>query len=409
MKRIILMLLCVIGFAVSTAQAEQITLAELKQQTPERLQMEVTTDAGETVAVDAPIILPEEEMLPILEAALCPVNSKALQETYGKHGKLLWGTGREPNAEDYAGIWINPFGDDGKSALTGKRSQMQVPRKLGGDGGVIFQHTLTETPENNPLSPGAPQAKMREVLEIAGLGDLDIRFAAQVTTRRPYRSIEKRQTDPEWGILFTWEPDFRHPIPGYEMGYYLTGFSQYFYGAQLFGSIYSPVAFQQRPKTEKRQYWGQGLSMRMIADDDFYVASETLLRERSVLEVDAPLAPFSAIQQAVEERMRAGKLRSVFSVELGYMIRFPEGTDQSGNTRPESYILAPVWRVRGEDEKDHYNLIANDRRISGEDGSYSYDLPLAVSNSLDFEIRIDAETGAMIDDYTWTTYPRGNQ
>lgn len=66
MRKFILVVLCILSVTILVARAEQVTLAELKRQVPERLQMSVTTDEGKTIAVDAPIVLPEGDVLPVV-------------------------------------------------------------------------------------------------------------------------------------------------------------------------------------------------------------------------------------------------------------------------------------------------------------------------------------------------------
>ena len=63
MKRFLALGLCMLCLQFG-AYAETVSISELRAQTPECLQMTVTTDAGDTVTVDAPITLPGGDTLP---------------------------------------------------------------------------------------------------------------------------------------------------------------------------------------------------------------------------------------------------------------------------------------------------------------------------------------------------------
>lgn len=89
MKKNLLVLLCAACFIAPAAKAELVTLSELKQQMPDRLQMQVVTDAGETVTVDAPILLPEGETIPLV------LVRRATFHTLNRHEVFPLPTGRD--------------------------------------------------------------------------------------------------------------------------------------------------------------------------------------------------------------------------------------------------------------------------------------------------------------------------
>ena len=82
--------------ASSLAEGDTFTLPELRAQAPERLQMTVSTATG-TVTVDAPVILPKAEALPVL---LCRSQRFRFEDDdqyhvlYAEKASDLWPDGR---------------------------------------------------------------------------------------------------------------------------------------------------------------------------------------------------------------------------------------------------------------------------------------------------------------------------
>ena len=76
-------LLCLSGCLGAQAVCTTlVTLSELKQQAPERLQMTVTTQDGNTIAVDAPIVLPGGDALPIVLVQRAVFDTTGLHDVY---------------------------------------------------------------------------------------------------------------------------------------------------------------------------------------------------------------------------------------------------------------------------------------------------------------------------------------
>lgn len=388
--------LCGISHAMET-----VTLSQLKQTAPQRLAFLCQVN-GETVEVDAPIILPEGDTLPILQVNWLPVNSLAIDETFGKFGTFLTGTGYEASENDPHGIWINPYNED-FNPLTGKISQMTIPKKEEGRLDAVWKYTLEAYPENNPLPPDRPLAKMGEVLEVAGIADkVDVRLIAQAATRRPLKSKMVRKVSPEhpeWGEQMFWDVNEKKPFKSRDMGRYELEFGQYMRGVRIFPDIYYPLPPSRTPNPKDGDFARHGILMQMIAEDDFFVDAE-FFEETAVLVDDAPLASLEAVQAAIQKRMESGELRKVVKLELGYIVRV-DGPSHIYPFEATSFALTPVWSIIGEDSKNDYRS-QSFRRRHVEDFRYDF-YPFSSDN---FDLRMDAETAEFILDGGWAWYPR---
>lgn len=391
------------GFA-----AKPLTLAELKTEAPERLVM--TCQAGsKTIEIDAPVIMPEEDTLPIIKAQYLRVNTKRVDETYGIYSSHFDKHQAHRLAESSTyGIVVSPYGispEGDVNPMTGQPSGMRIADNYSGTD-WSFPLTRAATPANNPLAPEVPERLMRAVLVVAGADQVDLRLTGQLATGGGVRINLFHKKDPEDANRFipAFEVYMDQPIPGLEKGIYHAGFAQYLHGAQIFGHQYdaefrdvrSPAGFERT-----------AFCVQALAEDDFFLLAEGLLEEAEVLVADSPLAPFAVIEQVIRDRVDSGKLKEVFSVELGYMIRVsekPRKPNQEFDRDKTVLALTPVWQVRGIDSK-HKQLLGSS--MVTETGELFYDAPLALGMHGDYELRIDAETGSIIDDNSWIVYPRG--
>ena len=158
MKRVfstIICLLCFALFAMQTAFAEQVTLSELRQQTPERLQMSVTTKDGKTIEVDAPIVLPEGDTLPIVLVQSATFDLTDLHTVYPLP-KHITGTGREAS-----------LSDDRPGAMALPLNLEEKPDILAGKWGATTRASLPqgETPPENNVTVDEIMAFIYENIE----------------------------------------------------------------------------------------------------------------------------------------------------------------------------------------------------------------------------------------------------
>ncbi len=141
-------------------------------------------------------------------------------------------------------------------------------------------------------------------------------------------------------------------------------------------------------KKENRGYVGgvaimQGLS-NIGMEDTFYSAQYSLMKEQQEIEPDLPLCSLEQAVKTYEQLIEAGKLRTVQSLRLGYVVWYNKGDK-------ESYTLLPAWVLEGELFRD-----ADEERsrpmteYSDKPGEYG-------------PILVNAQTGELID--PWNASP----
>jgi hypothetical protein len=140
-------------------------------------------------------------------------------------------------------------------------------------------------------------------------------------------------------------------------------------------------------KQESRGYVGGIAIMQGLTDigleDTFYSMQYSLLKEQQEIESDIPLCSLSKAIDTYEQLIEEGKLRSVQSLRLGYVVWYDKGDK-------ESYTMLPTWVLEGDlfkeaDEERQRPLISNEK--SGEYGP----------------ILVNAQTGELID--PWNSSP----
>lgn len=76
-------------------------------------------------------------------------------------------------------------------------------------------------------------------------------------------------------------------------------------------------------------------------EDTFYSTQYSLLKEQQEIEPDLPLCSLEQVIDTYEKLIEEGKLRTVQSLRLGYVVWYNKG-------EPESYTLMPTWVLEGE-------------------------------------------------------------
>ncbi len=111
---------------------------------------------------------------------------------------------------------------------------------------------------------------------------------------------------------------------------------------------YSMNSFSNYSKTfkqENRGYIGGVAIIQGLKDigleDTFYSMQYSLLKEQQEIEPDLPLCSLDQVIDTYEKLIEEGKLRTVQSLRLGYVVWYNKG-------EPESYNLLPAWVLEGE-------------------------------------------------------------
>lgn len=392
MKRIFIAALCLLALSPALP-AGAVTLPELRAEAPDRLTMTIEGPEG-PVSIDAPVILPTGEALPIAKARMRRLDARAVYQAYPES---------TPTEDSY---WYPHYLEDRTAPLflypQHLASERFVPDKYGGNAGAMRVYRLAGQPDNNALPREAPEEFLRRVLALAGAADADVRLSGQMAVSRPYRQKTVRTKDEEAPLLVT--ADLEQPIASTDRGFWTAGFSQYLDGIRVFAEGYQAVAPTKYGAAPSSPY-GVPIQVEMVSREDYYLYLG-LLETGEVLEASPDLASFDAVRRALVERIRAGQLLDVREIELGYMLFW----ETAPETRPEEewqpgmgrYVLAPVWRVTGFDGKDRgsfkfYRQGGNPRMP--EDVDYAYAATLFGA----YQVRVDARTGAFVEDeaYVW--------
>jgi hypothetical protein len=135
-------------------------------------------------------------------------------------------------------------------------------------------------------------------------------------------------------------------------------------------------------KQESRGYVGGIAIMQGLKDigleDTFYSTQYSLLKEQQEIEQDLPLCSLDHVVDTYEKLIEEGKLRTVQSLRLGYVVWYNKG-------EPESYTLLPAWVLEGELFRDADAVRSNPlTAYSGTQGEYG-------------PILVNAQTGELID------------
>ena len=374
--RKLLLTLCAALCLSCAAQAEEITLAQLKEQVPNYLQMNVTTEAGETVEILAPVVLPEGDALPVLRCRQATFDASDMTDVYP----------RDPDEPEYMRIAGTYWNVEDSPLLVVLRNWDH------GNGQTVHKRLPQgETPPHVEVTID----RAREILlEEAARFDCDIVPELRLERAVPYSGVYSTKA----GTFF--EAD--KAIAGKERGMWVLEFSQVIRGARVISNFYYPTG---EPVAEDGmvEVWGSVTNADIdISAEDSYAMSLSLLVEQDELSPDSPLLPFDELQKIIEERVACGQLHSVYTLTLGYYPFYEAGkrrndwiVDENGNQVQDphstaTYILKPVWRIQGVDEKDRSHFSMSGELPDREEALY-HD-----PGDPDFELLLDARTGQVL-------------
>ena len=346
MKRILLFMVCFLfclAAAVQPAAAEPITLAELRAQTPEFIELELPDIDGVPTLTRIPVVFPDTNQLAIQSMRLMKLDKTALREKY-------------TYVEDI------PLGPDGHHEyFCFYRFAPKGKTKIFNDiqaGWYLYQD---RTPDGNNMPWDRPAEKLQEIITDCGW-NADVRVTWQAATSRGYVAHDKLGTssrgEPYAAMVF----NDRYPAKGYDTGYYKLQMSQYLDGVRIFGSG-SWYRFTDTSKdTESGGYTsGQELSMNILSEEDFGIYIE-LLETEKVIRTGVALAPFQTVLQTIQDRIDEGSLKTAYHIELGYAA-LDSAQNMALDAGERRTLLVPAWCVYGFDTKDDTCRAANEYTV----------------------------------------------
>ena|GEM_PF-3589517 len=401
MKKTVCVLACVFCMAaVLTAQAgtvQKVTLSELKQQMPDRLQMTVTTTAGDVIEVDAPILLPETDTLPVV------VVQRATFDTTNLHDVFPFPDFY--NREYSKGMLQSMLKDDrpGNNLLVAYAEEKRG--RLSGRVDSTCRGYLPpgETPPGNDVTVEEIMAFITDTVRRFNCDtEPDIRVVKAHALTGLYHT--KRIKTPEGWTEYT--IDETKPVKNAGKGAWELELAQYMYGVRIFDDYlpYSSYLCPNNPNDWNSPVW---LPAKYLDDKTFNILL-CLVKEKDILIEDAPLLSYESLVQTLQNRMKEGKLHSIYQLTLGYTIKIVKGDSpylddaRQSHNMDARFVLTPGWEIIGFDEKNgadakSVGLEAPTKEMVLEPERYS-------RYGLTYNVRMDADTGRFLLDWDALEY-----
>ena len=384
--------------AIQTAFASQVTLAELKQQTPERLQMTTTTVDGEEITVDAPIFLPEGDTMPIILA------QSATFDTTGLHDVFPF---PDYYNQDYskAQLQLMLSRDERQDATLCAIYSVEAKYKLTGRVDSTARANLPqgETPPENNVTVDDIMAFIMEIIQRFDCDTTPDLRVLKATAQTGLYSMKSYKT-PEGWTEFTINE--KKPVKSASMGIWDLDVAQYMHGIQVFGD-YRPYASYLCPSNPNPWQWPVLFHVQYMDENNFNILF-TFLKENQLLADDAPLLSYDSLVETIKSRIEEGKLKSIYGLTLGYAVRIVKGEpfyldDAMLNQNPDvRFVLVPEWEILGFDEQDAATAASLGLKEPTE--NMILDPETYSRYGLSYTIRMDAATGAFILDYEAMEY-----
>jgi len=337
MKRILaLILVALLLCGAASAQAEDYcTIAELRQQTPERLNFSSETKTGQ-VEVDAPIILPQQNKLPALT-----VQRKDISEFPDFYDEVTL------DKEDIGLTYV----------FIRQNFKVDFPEVKPTKGLEIHYKPWQEKyAEDNPYSPEEAQALVQDVIDkvLGWKAGIDYKFSTVGATSKKYLYDENTNT-----VL--------QPLT--DTGAYEIELQQIFHGSTMYSK--GLHFLNSTSQTAREPVPPSFYIVATIYDNhSFAISCVNAMKQVDLLAEDVPLLPFSKIQDTIQALVQSGRMIRVDEVHLCDLVLFvtPDGSK-------DVFQAMPCWKVAG--------LVAQPGRKS---------IPEFPS-----WIMINAQTGAVID------------
>jgi hypothetical protein len=122
-----------------------------------------------------------------------------------------------------------------------------------------------------------------------------------------------------------------------EKGGYLFMCRQVFHGIPHAVSVKRTFKNFRDDITDGEKYYNDFFVRTAIVDAESYCFDCSLLQETAVVYKDIPLLSFDPVKTAIEDLIKKGNIRNVYSVQLSYVLY--DNPDDLNN----SYILVPSW------------------------------------------------------------------
>ena len=338
MKKI-LFALCVLLLVptLATANSNMVSISELRQQVETMERWTQTYEAhGRTIEVDIPIYIPNEKELAVYDCSayteyIKNPNSDDKNNVYSYNENLRELT-KEKDGTSEADIEVYDKGTElrvmlnNPEDLLGKNKNDNIKIKEYG----FYQYQVDDKvtyAENNEMSLEEAEKYLEEIVEYFikdEYNGIDIDYIKIAGRGRKTKSY----TDEELGEY----------VDYYPKGSYFFNYYQVIHKIPIMMTIIATLNNKQENKIygDLFEYWGTTGGICQIMDRNSFWLTIKWMKIEKEHEETVKLLPIEQIINTVEKEIKAGHVRNVYALKLGYIIYL---NDRS----PETYTLYPMW------------------------------------------------------------------
>ena len=322
---------------LALASSDMVSISELRQQVEAMERWTQTYEAhGRTIEVDIPIYIPNEKELAVYDCSayteyIKNPNSDDKNNVYSYNENLRELT-KENDGTSEADIEVYGKGTElrimlnNPEDLLGKNKNDNIKIKEYG----FYQYQVDDKvtyAENNEMSLEEAEKYLEEIVEYFIKDEyigIDIDYIKIAGRGRKTKSY----TDEELGEY----------VDYYPKGSYFFNYYQTLHKIPIMMTIIATLNNKQENKIygDLFEYWGTTGGICQIMDRNSFWLTIKWMKIEKEHEETVKLLPIEQIINTVEKEIKAGHVRNVYALKLGYIIYL---NDRS----PETYTLYPMW------------------------------------------------------------------
>ena len=322
---------------LALANSDMVSVSELRQQVEVMGRWTKIYEAhGRTIEVDIPIYIPNEKELAVYDCSayteyIKNPNSDDKNNVYSYNENLRELT-KENDGTSEADIEVYGKGTElrimlnNPEDLLGKNKNDNIKIKEYG----FYQYQVDDKvtyAENNEMSLEEAEKYLEEIVEYFikdEYNGIDIDYIKIAGRGRKTKSY----TDEELGEY----------VDYYPKGSYFFNYYQTLHKIPIMMTIIATLNNKQENKIygDLFEYWGTTGGICQIMDRNSFWLTIKWMKIEKEHEETVKLLPIEQIINTVEKEIKAGHIRNVYALKLGYLIYL---NDRS----PETYTLYPMW------------------------------------------------------------------
>ena len=322
---------------LALASSDMVSISELRQQGEAMGRWTQTYEAhGRTIEVDIPIYIPNEKELAVYDCSayteyIKNPNSDDKNNVYSYNENLRELT-KENDGTSEADIEVYGKGTElrimlnNPEDLLGKNKNDNIKIKKYG----FYQYQVDDKvtyAENNEMSLEEAEKYLEEIVEYFikdEYNGIDIDYIKIAGRGRKTKSY----TDEELGEY----------VDYYPKGSYFFNYYQTLHKIPIMMTIIATLNNKQENKIygDLFEYWGTTGGICQIMDRNSFWLTIKWMKIEKEHEETVKLLPIEQIINTVEKEIKAGHIRNVYALKLGYIIYL-------NGRSPETYTLYPMW------------------------------------------------------------------